>query len=94
MRATFRFSTVASWRATAKSSGLDLVRATARMAVSASSKAEQANKCIMLKIVPKIPVASSSGSLWVNATVSSFGLAWVSAVARVSSLQSRISRLE
>ena len=53
MRATFRFSLVASWRATARSSGLLLVRATARIAGSASSRA----------------VASNSGSDWVRATV-------------------------
>ena len=60
VRATFRFSFVASWRATAKRSGLDLVRATARMAVSASSKA----------------VANNSGLDWVRATVRSLSSAY------------------
>ena len=45
MRATFKLSLVASWRATVKRSGLLLVKATARMAVSASCRGKYLALC-------------------------------------------------
>ena len=65
-----RFSLVASCSATVKRSGLDLVSATASMAVSASCNA----------------VASRSGLDLVRAILSSCGSASVRAVASVSGL--------
>ena len=61
MRATLRFSLVASWRATVRRSGLLLVRATARMAASDSWKLEDLDE----KLISLLMYLESSGQeLW------------------------------